>query len=149
MYLTSGVIDRPHRVIGFVQMTQSGYKWMHEVELVDDAQPESLLFRIGDYARKLGAHGVQHLQVVDLNPQTPAETASKKIDSVVRMARALEKKQYAPRPSGRSAASSFEYFIVVPVIGVLAMPLQALLRPWAKRRRLRKYLARTTPSAKP
>ena len=99
VYLTSGANDRPHRVIGFVQMTQSGYKWMHEVELVDDARPESLLFRIGDYARKLGAHGVQHLQVVDLDPQTPAENAAKKIDSVVRMARAVEKKQYAAIPA--------------------------------------------------
>lgn len=45
-------------------------------------------------------------------------------------------------------STKLEYFLVVPVVGVLAMPLQAMLRPWAKRRRLRKYLARTTPPAK-
>jgi hypothetical protein len=76
-------------------MTQSGYKWLHEVELVDDARPESLLFRIGDYARSLGADGVQHLQLIDLDPQTPADNANRKINSVIRMEKAIERKQYA------------------------------------------------------
>jgi hypothetical protein len=95
VYLTSGALKRPHRVIGVVQMTQSGYKWLHEVELVDDARPESLLFRIGDYARSLGADGVQHLQLIDLDPQTPADNANRKINSVIRMEKAIERKQYA------------------------------------------------------
>jgi len=93
--LTSGALARPCVVIGFVQMTQKGFKWMHEVELVDDARPESLLYRIGAYAKSLGADGVQHLHVVDLDPQTPADNAGKKIDSVIRMERNLEKKNYA------------------------------------------------------
>lgn len=54
--------------------------------------------------------------------------------------------RYAARNSDHT---KLELFIVIPVIGVLAMPLQAIVRPWSKRRRLRKYLARTTPTAKP
>src|SRR5687767_4934132 len=61
VHLTSGAFHKPHRVIGVVQMTQTGYKWLHEIELEDDARPESLLFNIGSYARKHGADGVQHL----------------------------------------------------------------------------------------
>jgi hypothetical protein len=68
---------------------------MHEIEVVDDARPESLLFKIGSYARELGADGVQHLELIDLDPQTPADTAGKKIDSTIRIAGALERKQYA------------------------------------------------------
>ena len=46
--------------------------------------------------------------------------------------------------------TKLEYFSFVPVVGPLvAIPLQAVLRPWVKRRRLRKYLARTTPPTKP
>jgi hypothetical protein len=95
VYLSSGVQTRPHIVIGVVQMTQTGYKWMHEIQLVDDARPESLLYRIGHYAQSLGAHGVQHLRVVDLDPQTPADKATRKVDSVIRMEKNLREKNYA------------------------------------------------------
>jgi hypothetical protein len=95
VHLTSGAFMQPHRVIGVVQMTQSGYKWMHEIELEDDARPDSLLSNIGRYAHSLGADGVQHLKLVDLNPQTPADTATKKVDSVISMHDAIERKQYA------------------------------------------------------
>ncbi len=95
MQLTSGAFAQPHHVIGVMQMTQTGYKWLHEIEIVDDARPESLLFKIGSYARELGADGVQHLELVDLDPQTPADTAGKKIDSTIRIAQAIDRKQYA------------------------------------------------------
>jgi hypothetical protein len=95
VFLTSGEQPRAHHVIGHVQMTQTGFKWMHEIELVEDSNPASLLYRIGEYARKHGANGVQHLQVIDLNPQTPAETGMQKVDSVIRMEQALRRKDYA------------------------------------------------------
>src|SRR5687768_17122943 len=60
--LTSGAFHRPHYVIGVMQMTQTGYKWLHEIEIVDDARPDSLLFKVGSYARELGADGVQHFE---------------------------------------------------------------------------------------
>lgn len=42
--------------------------------------------------------------------------------------------------------SRLEALMFVPVLGTLiAIPAQAVLLPWIKRRRLRKYLARTTP----
>ena len=92
--LTSGAFQRPHHVIGVLQMTQTGYKWLHEIEMVDDARPESLLFKIGSYARELGADGVQHLELIDLDPQTPADTAGKKIDSAVNIARDIDRGNY-------------------------------------------------------
>ena len=93
--LTSGAFHRPHYVIGVMQMTQSGYKWLHEIEVVDDARPESLLFKIGNYAHELGADGVQHLELIDLDPQTPADTAGKKIDSTIRIAQDIDRGNYA------------------------------------------------------
>jgi hypothetical protein len=93
--ITTGSFQQPHYAIGVMQMTQTGYKWLHEIEVVDDARPESLLFKIGTYARELGADGVQHLELIDLDPKTPAETASKKIDSAIRIHSAVERKQYA------------------------------------------------------
>ncbi len=53
--------------------------------------------------------------------------------------------QYIQRDSDRT---KLEVLMFVPVVGVLAMPLQAVIRPWAKRRRLRKYLARSTPQTR-
>lgn len=93
--LTSGAFVEPHHAIGVIQMTQTGYKWFHEVELVDDARPESLLYKIGSYAHSLGADGVQHLELVDLDPQTPADTAGKQINSAVNIARDVRRQQYA------------------------------------------------------
>jgi hypothetical protein len=95
VYLSSGRLDKPHRVIGVVQMTQTGYKWFHEVEIVDDANPASLLFKIGSYARSHGADGVQHLVLIDLDPQTPGEKASKQFQSAVRISEAVKKGRYA------------------------------------------------------
>jgi hypothetical protein len=93
--LTSGAFQQPHHVIGVMQMTQTGYKWLHEIEVVDDARPESVLFKVGSYARELGADGVQHLELLDLDPQTPAEKAGKQIDSAVRISRAAQRGDYA------------------------------------------------------
>jgi len=105
--LTSGAFQRPHYVIGVMQMTQSGYKWLHEIEIIDDARPESLLFKVGAYARELGADGVQHFEIIDLNPQTPADTAGKKIDSTIRIANAIDKKQYA-KIAGEGTQTRYE-----------------------------------------
>lgn len=95
VYLSSGRLKNPHRVVGVIQMTQTGYKWFHEVEIVDDANPASLLFKIGHYARAHGADGVQHLVLKDLDPQTPGDKAAKQIDSAVRINEAVAKGRYA------------------------------------------------------
>jgi len=92
--LTSGAFHDPHRVIGVIQMTQSGFKWMHEIEVVDDANPASLLFKIGSYAHEHGADGVQHLELIDLDPQTPADKVSKQIDSAVTIQREFSRGNY-------------------------------------------------------
>jgi hypothetical protein len=89
--LTSGRFEQPHRVTGVIQLTQDGYKLFHELEVVEDANPSSLLFKIGSYARSLGADGVQHLELIDLDPQTPAETAGKQMNSAVRIHRDVKR----------------------------------------------------------
>lgn len=84
--VTSGQFDRPYQVVGVVQMTQTGYRWMHEVEVVSDANPRSILYKIAAEADRMGADGVQFLELVDLDPQSPGERTSKQIDSAVRLA---------------------------------------------------------------
>lgn len=86
IYLTSGTFARPHRIIGVFQMTQTGYKWFHEVEVVDDANPGSILYKAGSIAARNGAHGVQRLTLVDLDPQTPADKMEKQAESARRIA---------------------------------------------------------------
>lgn len=89
VYLSSGVFKRPHQVIGVVQMTQTGYKWLHEIEVVDDANPGSILFKLGEFARRNGADGIQHLEILDMNPQTPGEKKQKQLETAFRVAQQL------------------------------------------------------------
>jgi len=84
--VTSGQFRRPFQVVGVVQMTQSGYRWMHEVEVVDDANPGSILYKLAHFANQKGANGIQFLELVDLDPQTPGEIAKKQFESAVRIA---------------------------------------------------------------
>lgn len=86
VYMTSGTFARPHRVIGVFQMTQTGYKWFHEVEVVDDANPGSILYKAGAVAAHHGAQGVQRLILVDLDPKTPAEVMEEQMKSAKRIA---------------------------------------------------------------
>jgi hypothetical protein len=86
VYITSGTFARPYRVIGVFQMTQTGYKWFHEVEVVDDANPGSILYKAGAVAANHGAQGVQRLVLVDLDPQTPAEVMQNQVKSAQRIA---------------------------------------------------------------
>lgn len=87
VYLTSGTFSRPYRVVGVFQMTQTGYKWFHEVEVVDDANPGSILYKAGVIAARHGAQGVQRLVLLDLEPQTPADKLQKQLESAERVAK--------------------------------------------------------------
>jgi hypothetical protein len=91
--LTSGTLARPARPIGVIQMRQQGYKWFHEVELVDDANPASILYRIGEYAREMGADGVQHLELRDLDPKSPAEVGAKQVDTFLNLGHQIQNRQ--------------------------------------------------------
>ncbi|HEU4611047.1 MAG TPA: hypothetical protein VFS15_03175, partial [Kofleriaceae bacterium] len=75
--------------------------------IIDDARPDSLLFKVGSYARELGADGIQHFEIVDLDPQTPADNANKKINSAINIADAVDKKQYA-RIAGEGTKTRYE-----------------------------------------
>ena len=86
VYMTSGTFARPHRVIGVFQMTQTGYKWFHEVEVVDDANPGSILYKAGATVARHGAQGVQRLVLIDLDPKTPAEIMEQQAKSARRIA---------------------------------------------------------------
>ena len=66
-----------------------------------------MLFKIGSYAHELGADGVQHLELLDLDPQTPADNANKKIHSAIRIADALDKKQYG-KIAGEGTETRYE-----------------------------------------
>ncbi len=60
---------------------------MHEVEVVGDANPASILFKIGQFASEHGATGIQGLELIDLNPQTDYDKVSKQIESVGKIQR--------------------------------------------------------------
>lgn len=89
--LTSGQFRRPYRVVGVFQLTQTGYRWFHEVEVNADAHPGSILYQVAHHAHAHGADGVQFLELVDTDPQTPSDRASKQVDSAVRIADAFDK----------------------------------------------------------
>jgi hypothetical protein len=76
-----------------MQMTQTGYRWFYEVELVTDANPASILFKVAQYARANGADGVQHLELVDLKPQSDGERTVKQVQGVMRVAEAAKRGQ--------------------------------------------------------
>ena len=103
--VTSGQFRRPYRVVGVIQMTQSGYRWFHEVEVVSDANPRSILYKIAREADRLGADGIQFLELVDLDPQSPGERTAKQIDSAVRLA---SKAQRGSLSAGDVAAEGTE-----------------------------------------
>jgi hypothetical protein len=89
--LTSGQFRRAYEVVGVVQMTQSGYRWFHEVEVVSDANPRSILYKIGRYAHEHGADGIQFLELIDLEPQSPGAKAVKQINSAVAISEAARR----------------------------------------------------------
>ena len=91
--LTSGSFNREVEVMGVMQMTQSGYRWFYEVEVVTDANPASILFKVAQYARAHGADGVQRLELVDLKPQSDGERTAKQVQGVMRVADAAKRGQ--------------------------------------------------------
>jgi hypothetical protein len=87
--LTSGEFARPHRVIGVIQMQQEGYKWLHEKEVIADADPDSVLYKLGQAARYEGAQGIQHLVLIDGNPQSPEEKTARQVATVIKILDAI------------------------------------------------------------
>lgn len=86
VWLTSGTFARPHQVTGVVQLTQTGYRWFHEVEVVNDANPGSILYKVGALAAEQGAHGLQRLVLYEVDPDTPGERLQKQVESMQRVA---------------------------------------------------------------
>ncbi len=89
VHLTSGSFSRPHRVIGIIQAKQEGYRWLHEKELVEGANPRSVLYFVAKSARDQGADGVQHLVFIDENPQSPGEKTAKQVHTALKILQAV------------------------------------------------------------
>ena len=106
VYLTSGRFDRPHTSIGVIQLEQEGYRWLHEREVVSEANPESILYKIGKLAQDQGADGVQNLLVVDLNPQSPEETTAKQVMTAIRVIQQIASRQ-APTALGEGTKTRY------------------------------------------
>ena len=106
IYLTSGTFSRPHRPVGVVQMTMKGYRWLHEEDVAGD--PNDLLYSVAALARDNGAHGIQHLELIDTNPQTRAEKISKQIDTAIRVAEQVEE---GDPPTGLGEGTETRYFV--------------------------------------
>ena len=68
-------------------MTQTGYRWLHAVEVATDANPGSILYKLAVFAQSNGADGIQHLELIDLTPQNDYERVTKTVNSAVRIGR--------------------------------------------------------------
>jgi hypothetical protein len=106
IYLTSGTFSRPHHAAGVVQMTLEDYRWLHEKEVVDD--PNDLLYKVAALAREHGAHGIQHLELIDRKPQTRAEKISKQIDTAIRV---FEQVEEGDAPTALGEGTKTRYFV--------------------------------------
>jgi hypothetical protein len=83
VYLSSGTFARPHTILGVMQVTIEGYRWLHEVELNPDTDPNSILWRIAALARDHRADGIQKLSLIDENPQTPADKVVNQVNTAI------------------------------------------------------------------
>ena len=106
IYLTSGTFSRPHRPVGVVQMTLEGYRWLHAEDVVGD--PNDLLYKVAALARDHGAHGIQHLELIDRKPQTRAERISRQIDTAIRV---FEQAKEGDAPTALSEGTETLYFV--------------------------------------
>ena len=71
-------------------MTLEGYRWLHEEDLAGD--PNNILYAVAALARDNGAHGIQHLELIDTKPQTMAEKIAKQIDTAIQLFDQAEKR---------------------------------------------------------
>ena len=106
IYLTSGTFSRPHRPVGVVQMTLEGYRWLHEKDVAGD--PNDLLYKVAALARDNGAHGIQHLVLIDSKPQTRAEKIAKQIDTAIKVAEQIKKED---PPTALGEGTKTRYFV--------------------------------------
>jgi hypothetical protein len=104
--ITTGVFKPEARVIGVFQITEVGYRWMHEVELRPEIEPRSILYRVAAYAREQGAQGVQQLYLLDTNPQTRGERVAKQVDTTVRL---LDQLQRGRAPTALAEGTETRY----------------------------------------
>lgn len=75
MFLSTGGTSRPHRTVGFVQVTGFGNEVAGVID-VGDAQIDSTVRgALADAAARLGGQGVINIEFLDDNPRTPAEKA--------------------------------------------------------------------------
>ena len=108
IYLTSGTFQRPHQIIGIVQMTQEGYRWLHENEVITEANPDSILYKIGAFVRGKGAEGIQHLVVIDANPQTSGEKTAKQIITAIKV---VDQVRRGRAPTALSEGTRTKYLV--------------------------------------
>jgi len=108
VYLTSGTFSRPHQIIGIVQMTQEGYRWLHENEVITEANPDSILYKVGAYVREKGAEGIQHLVVIDANPQTSGEKTAKQVITVIKV---MDQVRRGEAPTALSEGTRTQYLV--------------------------------------
>ena len=87
-------------------MTLNGYRWLHEQEVVGD--PNNILYSVAALARDNGAQGIQHLELIDTNPQTRAEKIAKQIDTAIKVADQLEKGE---APTALGDGTETRYFV--------------------------------------
>ena len=87
IYLSTGGTPRPHRTIGFVQVTGFGNQVAGVVDVGDAQLDSTVRGALAQAAARLGGHGVINIEFLDENPQTPAERGGDLAESLRNTAR--------------------------------------------------------------
>lgn len=82
MFLSTGGTARPHRTIGFVQVTGFGNEVAGVIDIGDAQVDSTVRGALADAAVRLGGQGVINIEFLDENPRTPAEKGASFANSV-------------------------------------------------------------------
>jgi len=87
---TSGRFQRPHEVMGIIQMNQEGYRtYLFGETNKRGVDPTEILRKIGFYVRSQGADGVQNFSLIMANPESEEVQTAKKVGTAMEVAAAI------------------------------------------------------------
>lgn len=73
VYLSSGGAPKPYRTIGFAQLSGIGINVAGVSDVGDNGLDSIIRGKLADEARRMGGHGVIHIDFLDVNPPTDYE----------------------------------------------------------------------------
>ena len=110
--ISSGRFQRPHEIIGLMQMNQEGFRTTFFGEVNDRAtKPAQILQTIGRYAKSQGADGIQHFSLRLQNPRSKDEENRDKILGALEIVAAIATGDHGRAAGKASEGETTKYFI--------------------------------------